>query len=875
MIKISKQKFFLTTIAVAVLLVSSTTFLLMPSARAATISNSQDHTNMILSSVLGINPSAYSTQVNSQTNTQDKGLPQNQIDFTLISNQSSVRVSSTFVNNTLNLLYLSEYRGILALAQPASGTAMMAKNFLENYQTCTRNSLYGTLASTLNGVTGSANITKATGSMTLEVLNSNEATIDYVWTYTEANGITAPSKNVELSYYQGQLNCFINNWPLYNIIGVPTVPRQQAITTALAAAQNYTYQVSGNVTSAVSLAGFQIAPESLSDMTLSYVNCPDVSNARNGSPFNLYPSWWVPLGFDKFYPGDVSGIAVTVWADTGQVGSTELMTADSGIAKATQPTASQTVIPGVATDASQSSMMLTAPIVIVAILCVGALFVSKKRISKLAGGKKLFNPMLWGLLLCSVIILSAAISAVKADSVFPNSSARIYGSLDGGNGSPPQTQEEKDAAYWVQGQLDNDFAASDYTTFNNVEGDTTVANVGGNASSDAATYDHCTVFQYGHMIGYGNGYVDNTGNYITASYINQSVTNNKYTFELLWVCCQAETSSGLVGITPICDAWMHNGVSNTDGYNSPDSSGQCFISFYGFSPWIGNDTQTFEEQWTPSMKNFIQDFYYNALVNGYDIRDSLNQASISIFSTTYTSSILCQGYNLWWPGDQSMQYPFNNPGWYPQGFPGHEIDTKNSMQVFGDSLIELYQPYVNLNAVDLDNSNNQLSPEFTINSEQVGTGSYYFNCFNIQTQQEYTVSVPSISGYQFEYFEYSGDQWCRDPANIPLWTGGTLTACYSEVTTCILYVEAIDGYSYNTLTPNVYVDGNWAGTATMLIHVTPGYHTVTVDDPTYNPYYWYDESLVAIIDENYNQYYNGQSILMYSDTSIFVWYGTC
>ena len=35
----------------------------------------------------------------------------------------------------------------------------------------------------------------------------------------------------------------------------------------------------------------------------------------------MYPSWYVPLGFDKVYPGGVTGAVVRVWADNGQVSS--------------------------------------------------------------------------------------------------------------------------------------------------------------------------------------------------------------------------------------------------------------------------------------------------------------------------------------------------------------------------------------------------------------------------------------------------------------------------------------------------------------------------------------------------------------------------
>ena len=240
--------------------------------------------------------------------------------------------------------------------------------------------------------------------------------------------------------------------------------------------QNYTYPVSsGNVTSIASVAGFQVSPESLTGTTLSYVNCPNASLARGGDLFNLYPSWYVPLGFDKFYPGDVSGIAVTIWADNGQVGSTDIMTTDNGIANNTQPTATSTTTQGVNQSSpqgsSQRSITFSAPFMIATILCIGALFTGRKRISKLSGGKKLFNPMIWGLLLCCIIMLGSAISTANADAVIAQNSARIYGSLDGtpgyplpgdNPGSPPQPAQEQTAADWVGEQVTNDFAAAGY-----------------------------------------------------------------------------------------------------------------------------------------------------------------------------------------------------------------------------------------------------------------------------------------------------------------------------------------------------------------------------------------------------------------------------
>jgi hypothetical protein len=303
----------------------------------------QEQANSILNNVLGIN-NIYSTDVNSQENTKNNGLTQSTIDYRLASDQGSVRVSASFINNSLNMLYLTEYNGALATSHPSSSTGKMAADFLKNYQTFTGNSFYGTLFQTLNDVSGETSITKSVGDITLKVQNTAQATVDYVWTYTDANGINAETKNVVLSYYNGNLNCFLDNWRLYNVIGSPKISCEQAIEIALASVQNYNYQVTnGTETSTVLLSGFKVAPESLAGAKLSYVNCPNASLARDGNSYNLYSSWWIPIGFDKFYPGDVTGIAVTVWADTGKVGSIELMYADSNFANAYTSTIQPTI----------------------------------------------------------------------------------------------------------------------------------------------------------------------------------------------------------------------------------------------------------------------------------------------------------------------------------------------------------------------------------------------------------------------------------------------------------------------------------------------------------------------------------------------------
>jgi hypothetical protein len=220
MINSSRQKLLFATAFLTILLVFSAYTSLIPIVQA-TSQTTQDKTISIVNNVLGVNTTAYSTHVISQDDDRYQGLLQSEANFYLMSSQSSVRVRSSFVNNNLRLLYFSDYVGAFTLKQTAANTVHLAKDFLTNYQSYAKDSFYGLLSSTLNDVTGTINSTKSNGNIMLQVLNFNQSIVDYTWTYIDANGIRAHDKNVFLSYEQGQLSFFLNNWPLYKVAGVP------------------------------------------------------------------------------------------------------------------------------------------------------------------------------------------------------------------------------------------------------------------------------------------------------------------------------------------------------------------------------------------------------------------------------------------------------------------------------------------------------------------------------------------------------------------------------------------------------------------------------------------------------------------------------
>jgi hypothetical protein len=98
----------------------------------------------------------------------------------------------------------------------------------------------------------------------------------------------------------------------------------------------------------------------------------------------------------------------------------------------------------------------------------------------------------------------------------------------------------------------------------------------------------------------------------------------------------------------------------------------------------------------------------------------------------------------------------------------------------------------------------------------------------------------------------------------------TVTGCYQYIPTYSLTINAYDCYGNFPVSPDVYVDGNYVGTASVTIQVPLGCHTISADGQVYDPdintwvYFYY------MVDSNYN--YNCFVDPIYSDTTINVWY---
>jgi len=200
--------------------------------------------------------------------------------------------------------------------QPAASPLEMAKDFLDKYQTYSAASYYSTLRSMLDSIEADKNVTKTFENVKLEVTVTASYT-DFRWKYF-FNGVEATSKCVVLNFRQGFLKYFIDSWSLWTIGSTDlNVSEEEAIEIAMNATENYSWNVSMGDDPQVTVTEFNIV--GVSETTLQIGNYPTKNKSRDGDPLTLYPGWHVKLYFDKLYPGQVYGLNIGIWADTGEV----------------------------------------------------------------------------------------------------------------------------------------------------------------------------------------------------------------------------------------------------------------------------------------------------------------------------------------------------------------------------------------------------------------------------------------------------------------------------------------------------------------------------------------------------------------------------
>lgn len=118
-------------------------------------------------------------------------------------------------------------------------------------------------------------------------------------------GLIIKLKSVIFNFENGLLESITDGWLLYNIGSTEiNISEEEAIELAINYAKDYSWIVNG-----VEITEFIILEQPLSIDLWPHVR----------EPLDLIPYWYVVLKLDKIYPGNVNGIGVGLWADTGQI----------------------------------------------------------------------------------------------------------------------------------------------------------------------------------------------------------------------------------------------------------------------------------------------------------------------------------------------------------------------------------------------------------------------------------------------------------------------------------------------------------------------------------------------------------------------------
>ncbi|MEM3699925.1 MAG: hypothetical protein QXL57_03550 [Candidatus Bathyarchaeia archaeon] len=290
----------------------------------------------------------------------------------------------------------------------------------------------------------------------------------------------------------------------------------------------------------------------------------------------------------------------------------------------------------------------------------------------------------------------------KAPQAFYGRSATILGSSD-----PLDEQLRQDVTLCIQSSFITDPA---YDTVYYWYGDnTTKENIYIAATGAGRNYS------ISFYVGHGEKYTETDGTTHWRIYDHDCTqvirdtdifpysVNQRVRFVFLWACYQGDyiggnDSSGNPQGMPY--AWLHTTNLSKYGYKTPDYGGYTFIGFYGLSPALTTplDGKPNASYW------FLRYFYNEALYpRAYNLRTSLDRASLELWGKYFGSCILYNGYAC--PQGQGQMVVYGDGSMF--------IGTISQLTVRTYARNEIGEPYEEIENVTVwVNGTKYLSPAF-------------------------------------------------------------------------------------------------------------------------------------------------------------------
>ncbi len=276
------------------------------------------HAEIIIQDVLQIDTSKYHVALSSdtvQSRSDLNGVIEEIMRYSLVNNASRFDLTLRFRNGHFSLLQISQLEGapsfplVYTQRQPPD-VLQSCQGLLDRYRSAFGDS-YMDQINMLMASAVDSNADQTLGNSKLQ-FSSYNSDADVLLMYTN-NGTDFQAKRMHLVYTNNILTEFSDDWFLYKVGSTQVnISEQKVVLIAKNAAKDYSWIANGN-----QVTDFQIL-----DNPVSALFYP---KARTSDALTLYPYWYVTLYLDKTYAGGISGIAVGVWADTGQIASIQAL----------------------------------------------------------------------------------------------------------------------------------------------------------------------------------------------------------------------------------------------------------------------------------------------------------------------------------------------------------------------------------------------------------------------------------------------------------------------------------------------------------------------------------------------------------------------
>jgi DNA-binding HxlR family transcriptional regulator len=274
-----------------------------------------------LEDVIQLNMSKYAARLESHTlgrypaeyPPELGGVPQEEIKYTLTSDESELDVDFRFRNQTLSryILGVLEFAPLYSEPQPTN-VLDMADGLLQRYQHYTEAPYLTQMRALLGTVTEVEDLQTTQGNMKLALsTDGNDVKIQWIYTISD---IDYQTKSLSLTFDNGVLTELLDGWFLFS---VGSTEVNISMDEATEIAKSYAEDFSWRTENGLLVTEFTILKDPVSVSLLPH---------GREEPLALVPYWYVTLQLDKFYPGGINGIAVGLWADTGEVADMQTLT---------------------------------------------------------------------------------------------------------------------------------------------------------------------------------------------------------------------------------------------------------------------------------------------------------------------------------------------------------------------------------------------------------------------------------------------------------------------------------------------------------------------------------------------------------------------